>query len=298
MGVRECDTAAVDRGRRWRKNELMFGVGRRSRSLLVVLQLGLAPRFALAQDAGAPPLELPPVVCIDDAFEPNEATAQATPLTPGVALEAVACSGNVDLYRFSPPVSAGSLFLVTVGFTHALGDIDARLVSFTTGATVTVSEGVSDDERLVARSAGGEYGLLVYLFASAGSGNPYRVDVAAPASNAQNDCCNASAEPGCNDPALNECVCLTDVACCSEAFDALCVTQAVAECGARCAAPAPASDCCSASANPGCSEPAAQACVCAIDPFCCGGRFDQSCANLARAACGASCSVGGAMSHE
>jgi hypothetical protein len=247
-----------------------------------------------AVDGGAPDAApgVEPAVCVDDAFEPNQSTAQATPLTPGVRVDAVACSGNPDLYRFTPPVAAGSLFLVTVGFTHALGDIDAGLTSFTTGAPVAESRGTVDNERLVARSDGGEYRLLVVLFGGAGSGNSYVVDVAPVPSAAENDCCTASGTPSCSVPAISECVCLTDVACCSDAFDALCVTQAVAECGARCPLPAPASDCCVASGTPGCSTPDIQACVCDIDGTCCAGRFDQNCVNLARSACGASCTPG------
>jgi hypothetical protein len=239
-------------------------------------------------DAGVVPSE-PPPACIDDALEPNNSTAEATRLTPGVRVEATACSGNVDLYRFPAPVAAGSLFLVTVGFTHALGDIDARLVSFSSGAVVAVSEGVFDNERLLATSDGGDYGLLVYLFG--GGGNSYGVDVGAVVNQPESDCCTASGVPGCSVPAINECMCLTDVKCCADAFDDVCVVQAIAECGAECPRPAPVSDCCAASDVPGCGAPLVEACVCDIDPFCCGGRFDTNCVNLARAVCGAECSL-------
>jgi hypothetical protein len=284
----------------------MVGKRRGARALLVAMFTLSGARIGVAQDAGAPDAAAPaassevpldtgpaapaPVTCVDDAFEPNQAAAQATPLTPGVHVAAVACSGNPDLYRFLPPAPTGALFLVRVDFTHALGDVDARLISFTTGATVAVSESVADGEKLVVRADGGEYGLLVYLFG--GAGNAYGVDVTAVDNGATNDCCSASGEPGCSDRTLAECVCLTDVHCCSESYDALCVTEAVAQCGAVCPTEPPASDCCSAASSPGCGVSVVEDCVCAIDPFCCGGRFDQSCANLARAACGASCPGG------
>jgi hypothetical protein len=238
-------------------------------------------------DAAVPPVEAPG--CVDDAFEPNNSTPEATPLTPGVRVDATACSANVDLYRFAAPVPAGSLFLVTVSFTHALGDIDARLISFTSGAVVAVSESVFDNERLLVASDGGDYGVLVYLFG--GVGNTYSLDVAPIATHAESDCCTASGVPGCTVASVNDCVCLTDSQCCVEAFDDVCVTQAIAECGAACPRPPPVSDCCSASETPGCSVPAVQACVCAIDPFCCGVTFDPNCVNLAGAICGASCPV-------
>lgn len=294
--MQHAERTAIDRARAALQDTAMVGKRRGARAVRVSMFMLGAAGTAAAQDAGVPD-EVPidagpsaPVSCVDDAFEPNQATAQATPLTPGVHVDAVACSANPDLYRFLPPAPAGSLFLVTVDFTHALGDVDARLISFTTGATVAVSESVSDGEKLVVRADGGEYGLLVYLFG--GAGNAYGVDVTPVDNGATNDCCSTSGEPGCSDPTLAECVCLTDVHCCSESYDELCVTQAVAQCGAVCSDQPPASDCCSAASSPGCGVSEVEACVCAIDPFCCGGRFDQSCANLAQAACGATCPGG------
>ncbi|MET0412430.1 MAG: hypothetical protein ABW217_14105 [Polyangiaceae bacterium] len=284
----------------------MVGKSRGARALLMGLSIVLT-RLAVAQDAGVSLAdaaipdaasaegEVPDTpTCVDDAFEPNQSVAQATPLAPGVHVDAVVCAGDPDLYRFTPPVPAGSLFLVTVDFTHALGDIDARLISLGSGATVALSESVNDDEQLVARADGGDYALLVTLFS--GTGNAYGVDVSAVVNDATNECCSTSPGPGCNDLAVSECVCLTDVRCCSGSYDEVCVLQAAAECGAACALPPPTSDCCSAASDPGnspgCAVPAVEACVCAIDPFCCGGRFDQSCANLARVTCGASCPEG------
>lgn len=226
--------------------------------------------------------------CVDDGFEPNDARAEATPLGPGVPLEAVACPADADFYRFTPPVAVGEVFVVTVGFTHALGDIDARLVSLSSGATLASGQGLFDDERLSAAADGGDFELVVFLFGD-GDGNAYRVSVDTPALAPDNDCCGASDEPGCSDPRVNACTCLADPTCCTEAFDDVCVEQARAECGASCEAPPPESDCCSSAAAPGCSAPEVAACVCDIDPFCCAGPFDDSCVNLARGLCGAVC---------
>ncbi|HTV20273.1 MAG TPA: hypothetical protein VMG12_16425, partial [Polyangiaceae bacterium] len=106
---------------------------------------------------------------------------------------------------------------------------------------------------------------------------------------AESDCCSASSAPGCTDQAVHDCVCATDFACCSSGFDDVCVAQAISECGAQCTLPPPESDCCSASSAPGCTVPDVQACVCAIDPFCCSAGFDENCAALADSQCGAEC---------
>lgn len=106
---------------------------------------------------------------------------------------------------------------------------------------------------------------------------------------AESDCCSASGAPGCTDQTVHDCVCATDFACCASGFDDVCVTQAIAECGAQCTLPPPESDCCSPSSAPGCTVPDVQACVCGIDPFCCAAGFDENCAALAEGQCGAVC---------
>jgi hypothetical protein len=110
-----------------------------------------------------------------------------------------------------------------------------------------------------------------------------------PNDGAESDCCSASSVPGCTDQTVHDCVCATDFACCSSGFDDVCVAQAVAECGAQCNLPPPVSNCCSASSTPGCTVPEVEACVCAIDPFCCASGFDENCAALADSQCGAEC---------
>lgn len=106
---------------------------------------------------------------------------------------------------------------------------------------------------------------------------------------AESDCCTTSDAPGCTDQAVHDCVCATDFSCCASNFDEVCAAQAIAECGAQCPLPPPESDCCSASSTPGCTLPGVQACVCEIDPVCCSSGFDESCAALADAQCGAEC---------
>lgn len=106
---------------------------------------------------------------------------------------------------------------------------------------------------------------------------------------AESDCCAASDAPGCTEQTVHDCMCATDLSCCTSGFDDVCVAQAIAECGAQCELPPPQSDCCSASSVPGCTVPEVQECVCGIDPFCCAGSFDPNCAALAEGQCGAVC---------
>jgi hypothetical protein len=106
---------------------------------------------------------------------------------------------------------------------------------------------------------------------------------------AESDCCTTSEGPGCTNDVVHTCVCGTDFSCCSVSFDELCVASAIAECGAQCSLPPPASDCCSASSAPGCTVPSVQECVCSVDPYCCAGSFDENCAVIAQDPCGAVC---------
>jgi hypothetical protein len=50
-----------------------------------------------------------------------------------------------------------------------------------------------------------------------------------------------------------------------------------------------ANSCCETSAEPGCSDGAVLACLCAIDSACCTGAYDEVCAQEAIAECGAQC---------
>lgn len=109
----------------------------------------------------------------------------------------------------------------------------------------------------------------------------------------ESDCCSTSEVPGCTDTAVTQCTCAQDAACCSSGWDDVCVTQAVTGCALQCPGVAASSDCCSATAEPGCLEPELEQCVCAIDPYCCIGSFDDNCVALANTQCGASCNRGG-----
>ncbi len=55
----------------------------------------------------------------------------------------------------------------------------------------------------------------------------------------------------------------------------------------------PPSLCCFAYGGPGCDDPACEATVCAVDPFCCEAAWDEICAGEAQDLCGSLCSEGG-----
>lgn len=105
----------------------------------------------------------------------------------------------------------------------------------------------------------------------------------------EGDCCAASTEPGCNDAAIQNCVCGIDSYCCLGEYDEFCVAAAVAECDLSCDLSEPDSDCCNEGASPGCTDPEIEACVCDIDPICCVSPFDHNCVGLSVDLCGADC---------
>jgi len=91
---------------------------------------------------------------------------------------------------------------------------------------------------------------------------------------APGSCCEARAEPGCEVPALQTCVCDVDPVCCEGAWDPQCVADVfLFGCG-MCPG---AANCCVADGTPGCTEPDIQQCVCAEQPSCCAEAWDFQC---------------------
>lgn len=103
------------------------------------------------------------------------------------------------------------------------------------------------------------------------------------------DCCSPAATPGCpGDPALEACVCGLDAFCCDQQWDGMCVQIAQDDCGLPCGA---GGDCCAPHAGPGCDDMAVEACVCAIDGFCCDSEWDDICVSEAQYGCMAPCGL-------
>lgn len=121
-------------------------------------------------------------------------------------------------------------------------------------------------------------------------------------------CCTPHAGPSCDDPELAACVCTQEPTCCAFGWEAGCAELAVQQCGGCGAAtgtttgdtttagdtgPAPGT-CCTPLGQPGCPEdPGLEACVCAVDAFCCEQEWDGTCIQTAQGDCGLECAAAG-----
>lgn len=103
-----------------------------------------------------------------------------------------------------------------------------------------------------------------------------------PAALAGGDCCSPNIGPGCSDDECEAQVCAVDPFCCQDTWDSLCADMAQANCDA---CDVGQGDCCVATGFPGCNDPACQAIVCLVDPFCCSVTWDQECAAAANLLC-------------
>jgi hypothetical protein len=94
------------------------------------------------------------------------------------------------------------------------------------------------------------------------------------------ECCEISSAPGCLQPEVEGCVCALDSFCCTEQWDLLCVELVEkAGCGSCPGSKNdPVDSCCEAHLGEGCDEPSVSDCVCAQEPSCCNGDWDESCA--------------------
>ncbi|MEM6991451.1 MAG: hypothetical protein AAF721_13165 [Myxococcota bacterium] len=144
---------------------------------------------------------------------------------------------------------------------------------------------------------------------------------------AKGDCCSGNGSPGCDDPAIEACVCAQDDFCCVNVWDDLCSTMVVDLGCAPCAPPAddggmgdPSGgdsggdmgatdagvvdtgggggdtagecpvgfgDCCAANNSIGCDDCEIETCVCDLDSYCCDTDWDDICVGHAVDSCGA-----------
>lgn len=111
------------------------------------------------------------------------------------------------------------------------------------------------------------------------------------------DCCVGGPAPGCEDAAIQACVCAEFDFCCTEGWDKVCASGVEALGCGHCGGagdtgvdpttgggdtgepppPPPTNDCCTPAATPGCTEAGVESCVCMQDPFCCDSEWDQVC---------------------
>jgi hypothetical protein len=131
---------------------------------------------------------------------------------------------------------------------------------------------------------------------------------------------------GCSDATVAQCVCDLDPTCCEAGWPARCRDLAAASCGLTCCTPdcsgkdcgpdgcggtcgscsgdtvcsptstcdlPPRQDCCDPYAATGCAQDnVCESCVCALDPTCCSGAWDEGCSALASRQCNTECSCG------
>lgn len=101
-------------------------------------------------------------------------------------------------------------------------------------------------------------------------------------------CLEVHEMPACSDEACCEEVCGLDPFCCEFAWDARCAEEAVARCVERCGGSL-AGGCCDPHPNGHCSDATCCAAVCAVEPGCCGGPWEEWCAHVAWSLCDSCC---------
>ena len=74
--------------------------------------------------------------------------------------------------------------------------------------------------------------VVIIVVDGAAASGPYTLTVEETGD--AGDCCVVGPDPGCQDVAIEVCVCTLDAFCCTDEWDAGCVTRAVDDCGAIC----------------------------------------------------------------
>ena len=114
--------------------------------------------------------------CPTDSFEDNDLYSTPAPATEGSSTGLAVCTDDADWY--SVDMTAGEPLSVDLSFTHASGDINARILDPSL-STVTVSLTSTDDESLThTATTTGTYLIHVWLGSDdATTGNTYSMDV-------------------------------------------------------------------------------------------------------------------------
>ncbi len=104
------------------------------------------------------------------------------------------------------------------------------------------------------------------------------------------DCCFANGTPSCSDQECCDDVCQEDPLCCDSSWDAICAEQARTICDTLCNQDLACGDpetgpCDVVHTGPYCNNLATCECVCAFEPFCCIGDWDETCVFLATEIC-------------
>lgn len=91
------------------------------------------------------------------------------------------------------------------------------------------------------------------------------------------DCC-ITGDAGCDDDAVEACVCAADSFCCETMWDATCVATVGSQlCAPSCDPDDLDGPCCEENTEGGCEVNTVETCVCAMDALCCSTAWDQFC---------------------
>ena len=223
-------------------------------------------------------------VCEDDSGENDDNPAQAQDIgsiAPGV-YGATLCPGDDDWWMVTTSARA-RLQAVLDGPTPP--DMDLQLTDIG-GVLITQAAGITSQEDLLSGCLNpGDYLLRVFSTGAGSAFGDYTLDFSFDeggcSGTGEGDCCVDNNSPGCEDPAVQSCVCDVDAFCCDNEWDDVCASVAKNECGLQCEGGD--DDCCTAHDAAGCADAAIQGCVCADDPWCCGmddegiGTWDSVC---------------------
>lgn len=235
--------------------------------------------------------------CDNDDAEPNDDLDQALEqplITPGSVTDRVLCEGDEDWYAVQ--LSEEARIEVQLEGDNppdmdlALTDADGFFISASTG--LTSSESLASD-----CLEPGSYLLRVYSVFPDDPAGDYAFDltVDVPACEGPQggvgDCCIDNNSPGCEEPAVESCVCALDDFCCNVQWDDTCAGIAADSCAACDDSGGDTNeDCCTEQLTPGCTDPDIESCVCALDPFCCNVQWDPTCVGRVGAdLCGPAC---------
>lgn len=118
-----------------------------------------------------------PVACANDAFEPNDAPAAATPLPAGVHPDLVLCRGDRDVFRVG--AVAGEPLRLSAAFDHRYGDLDLELLAGD-GATLLEAAATEKSVEVIEHTPQASGDLYLRVRGVDGARNAYTLSIVAP----------------------------------------------------------------------------------------------------------------------
>lgn len=164
----------------------------------------------------------------DDGFENNDSCGAAAPFSDGTSSNLVVKADDDDWYSLTVP--AGNQLNVSLGFTHAYGDIDMKLFNACGGSQLAISESATNNEALSwTNTTGGALTVRLQVYLYSDTRNDYSLTVSGttgggggPDCPGTGDCCADNGTPGCADGSCCQAVCACDPFCCDTEWDEFC----------------------------------------------------------------------------